>query len=65
MAKTPPRVGQLEETLDVLTDPALMRQIEQSQAFHAGGGQGLTFEDGFGEPLQPPRPTRTKASRRA
>lgn len=41
----------LKETLDVLADPALMRQIEHSRAFYAKGGAGLSFEEVFGEPL--------------
>jgi prevent-host-death family protein len=48
----------LKETLDVLSDPGLMRQIEESRAFYAAGGKGLSFEDVFGEPLQPVRKKR-------
>jgi prevent-host-death family protein len=48
----------LKESLDVLSDPGLMRQIEQSRAFYAAGRRGLTFEDVFGEPLLPPRKRR-------
>jgi antitoxin YefM len=43
----------LKATLDVLSDPALMQQIRQSQQFYAEGGTGLSFEEVFGEPLQP------------
>jgi prevent-host-death family protein len=39
----------LKETLDVLSDPDLMRQIFRSRRFYAGGGKGLSFEDVFGE----------------
>jgi prevent-host-death family protein len=46
----------LKETLDVLSDPTLMRQIRRSQQFYAQGGQGLSFEEVFGEPLQPAKP---------
>lgn len=42
----------LKETLDVLSDPSLMRQIEESRAFYASGRKGLSFEDVFGEPLR-------------
>ncbi len=42
----------LKDTLDVLSDPALMRQIRRSQQFYAKGGKGLSFEEVFGEPLQ-------------
>lgn len=41
----------LRETLDVLSDPALMRQIHKSLAYFAKGGKGKSFEDVFGEPL--------------
>jgi len=43
----------LKETLDVLSDPTLMQQIHRSQQFYAEGGQGLSFEEVFGEPLHP------------
>ena len=45
----------LKETLDVLSDPGLTRQIRQSRAFYAAGGKGFSFEDVFGEPLRPAR----------
>ena len=41
----------VKETLDVLSDPDLLRQIERSRAFYAAGKKGLSFEDVFGEPL--------------
>jgi len=41
----------LKESLDVLSDPALMRQIRQSQSFYSKGRKGLSFEELFGEPL--------------
>lgn len=43
----------LKETLDVLSDPDMMQQIRESEQFYAKGGQGLSFEDVFGEPLHP------------
>ncbi len=43
----------LKETLDVLSDPDLMRQIRESERYFAKGGKGLSFEDVFGEPLLP------------
>jgi antitoxin YefM len=46
----------LKETLDVLTDSDLMRQIRKSRAFYRAGKRGLSFEDLFGEPLLPPKP---------
>ena len=48
----------IKETLDVLSDPALMRQVQQSRAFYASGKTGLSFEDVFGEPLHPVRKSR-------
>jgi prevent-host-death family protein len=45
----------LKETLDVLSDPALMRQVQESRAFYASGKTGLSFDDVFGEPLRPVR----------
>jgi len=45
----------LKETLDVLTDSELMRQIRKSRAFYRSGKRGLSFEDLFGEPLLPPK----------
>jgi len=45
----------LKETLDVLSDPELMRQISRSNTFFATGKKGLSFEDVFGEALNPPR----------
>src|SRR5437870_5533248 len=43
--------SRLKETLDVLSDPELMKQIGRSQAFYRKGRTGLTFEEVFGEPL--------------
>jgi len=48
----------LKETLDVLSDPHLMRQVQQSRAFYGSGRQGLSFEDVFGEPLLAARKSR-------
>jgi hypothetical protein len=41
----------LRETLDVLSDPALMNQIAKSRAFYRTGKKGHSFEDVFGEPV--------------
>jgi antitoxin YefM len=46
----------LKATLEVLSDPELMRQIRASQKFYAAGGKGLSFEEVFGEPLRARRP---------
>jgi len=42
-----------KETLDVLSDPGLLRQIQRSRAFYAKGRQGLPFEEVFSETLRP------------
>jgi prevent-host-death family protein len=49
----------LKETLDVLSDPALMQQIAESRAFYRTGKKGLSFEDVFGEPVTPTKKRRT------
>lgn len=49
----------LKETVDVLSDPALMSQIAESRAFYKRKGKGLSFEDVFGEPLAPVKKRRT------
>ncbi len=43
----------LKETVDVLSDPEIMRQIRASRRFYAAGRRGLSFEDVFGELLAP------------
>jgi prevent-host-death family protein len=45
----------LRETLEVLTDPVLMRQIRESRRFYARKRRGLSFADVFGEPLAGPK----------
>ena len=45
----------LKETLDVLSDRELMRQVHRSFQFYAARKRGLAFEDVFGEPLHPVR----------
>jgi len=45
----------LKETVDVLSDPDLMKQIRLSRRFYAGRRRGLSFEDVFGERLVPPK----------
>jgi len=49
----------LKETLDVLSDPALMSQITESRAFYKRKNKGLSFEDVFGESLTPIKKRRT------
>ena len=41
----------LKDTLDVLSDPAMMKQIAQSKSFYAKKRQGESFEAFFGESL--------------
>lgn len=41
----------LKDTLDILSDPLLMKQVGQSKAFYSEGRQGQSFEAVFGEPL--------------
>ena len=42
----------LKDTLEVMGDATLMKQIRASEAYFAGGGKGMSFEDVFGEPLR-------------
>ena len=41
----------LKDTLDVLSDPLLMKQIARSKRFYAKKRQGQSFEAVFGESL--------------
>ena len=41
----------LRETLDVLSDPAMMRQVHRSLTYVAKRAHGVSFESVFGEPL--------------
>src|SRR5258706_14227903 len=41
----------MKDTLDVLSDPDLMRQIGQSKSFYVNGRRGQSFEAVFSEPL--------------
>jgi antitoxin YefM len=50
----------IKETLDVLSDPALMRQVVESRAFYRAGRRGLSFEDVYGEAVAPPARKRPK-----
>jgi antitoxin YefM len=43
----------LKDTLEVLGDPDLMRQIRQSRRFYDAGRKGLSFEQVFDEPDRP------------
>jgi prevent-host-death family protein len=52
--------ARLKETLDVLADPTMMRQIGQSKTFYRNGKKGLTFEEVFGEPLVSTRKRRSE-----
>ena len=48
----------VKETIDILSDPDLMRQIRKSQAFYETGQKGLSFDEVYGEPLVPPKKRR-------
>ena len=41
------------DTLDILSDPGMMKQIRQSRRFYAKHVKGLSFEDVFGKPGVP------------
>jgi antitoxin YefM len=41
----------LKDTLDVLSDPVLMKQIGRSRKFYSEGRQGQSFEAVFGDSL--------------
>ncbi len=45
----------LKESLDVLSDAAVMKQMVKSKRFYSKRHKGLSFEDVFGEPLHPPK----------
>lgn len=40
------------ETVDILMNKKLMRQIQESRSFYKRKKKGLRFEDVFGEPLK-------------
>jgi prevent-host-death family protein len=42
----------LKDSLDVLSDPALMTQIRKSRSFYSKRKTGLSFETVFREPLR-------------
>jgi len=44
--------ARLKATLDVLSDPEMMRQIRESRRYFRSRGKGMTFEDVFDEPLR-------------
>jgi prevent-host-death family protein len=39
----------LKATVDVLSDPELMRQIQRGRRYFAAGGKGLSIEQAFAE----------------
>lgn len=47
------------DTLDILSDPNMMKQIRQSRRFYAKHVKGLAFENVFGE-LRVPAKTRAR-----
>jgi len=48
----------VKETIDILSDTDLMRQIRKSQAFYETDKKGLSFGEVFGEPLVLPKKRR-------
>jgi prevent-host-death family protein len=50
----------MKETIDVLSDPALMEQIHASRVHFGADRRSLSFEDVFGEPLHAPRKRRSR-----
>lgn len=48
----------VKETIDVLSDADLMKQIRKSRQFFASGKKGLSYEDVFEEPLPPAKKSR-------
>ena len=53
--------SRLKATLEVLSDPDLMRQIGRSRQFFASRSKGVSLEEVFEEP---PRNSRTRRRRR-
>jgi len=51
-------LNSLRETLDVLSDPELMRQVQASQKQLRQGKRRYSFEEVFGEPLVEKKGTR-------
>lgn len=56
-------LSSLKETLDVLSDPELMRQIRASERYIRRGGRLYSFEEVFGEPLVPRKKSRRRPKR--
>ncbi|GEM_PF-7117039 len=54
----------LRETLDVLSDPELMRQIRAGEKQLCEGRRLLSFEEVFGEPLVLPKNSRPRRRKR-
>ena len=50
----------LKETLDVLSDENLMKQIRASERYFARGGKGLSLEEVFRESPRAPRKRASK-----
>ncbi len=45
----------LKETIEILGDADLMRQIRRSRRFYGAGGTGLSLEQVFDGPSRPPK----------
>ena len=50
----------MRQTLEVLSDRELMRQIRESRRFYRKGQKGLSFEEVFGEPVSIARRRRAR-----
>jgi len=53
----------LRATIDVLSDPELMRQIRASEKYFAAGGKGISFEEIFDEEASAPTKQRRRRAR--
>jgi PHD/YefM family antitoxin component YafN of YafNO toxin-antitoxin module len=45
----------LKDTLEILSDAELMRQIRRSRRFYGAGGTGLSLDQVFDVPSRPPK----------
>jgi prevent-host-death family protein len=52
--------ARLKATLDVLSDPQLLRQIRKSRRYFAARRRGVPFEEVFDEPLRRPTARRKR-----
>jgi len=55
----------LKDSLEVLSDPELVKQIRRSKSFYAKGKQGMSFEAVFGDSLHAREPRKEIAAGKA